>query len=209
VDALEYPALLDAVEEGFRASLGPDVDLELTGSTVLFTRVFDSLLRTMARSYGFALLVITPLLVLLIGDLRRGLVAMIPNLLPIYLVLALMGWTGIPLDASTLLIGGVIIGLAVDDTIHFMHKFSRYYEETGDARLAVHRTLTTTGAALFFTSLVLTAGFGVMLAAYMNNSFWFGVLAGTATLTAFAADILLAPALMVWVCERGDGDRIG
>jgi len=86
-----------------------------------------------------------------------------------------------------------------------MHEFSRYYEETGDARRAVHRTLTTTGAALLFTSLVLTPGFGVMLAAYMNDSFWFGVLAGTATLTAFAADILLAPALMVLVCEGVEG----
>jgi predicted RND superfamily exporter protein len=121
---------------------------------------------------------------------------MIPNLIPIYLVLALMGWTDIPLDASTLLIGGVIIGLAVDDTIHFMHKFGRYWEDTGDAHFAVHETLVTTGAAMLFTSLVLTLGFAVFLAAYMRNTFWFGLLAATGTAVAFAADILLGPALM-------------
>ena len=138
-------------------------------------------------------------MVALIGDLRRGLLAMIPNLVPIYLVLALMGWAGIPLDASTLLIGGVVIGLAVDDTIRFMHRWSRYYEDTGDARRAVRETLATTGAALLFTSLVLLGGFAAMLCAYMQNSFWFGLLAGTATIVAFLADVLLAPALMVLV----------
>ncbi len=196
-DAMEYPALLDAIERGFRDALGSGVGLEVTGHVALFTTVFSELVPTMARSYVFALLVITPLMVLLIGNWRRGLLAMIPNLLPIYLVLALMGWSGIPLDASTLLIGGIILGLAVDDTIHFMHKFGRYYEDSGDARRAVHETLATTGVALLFTSLVLSAGFAVMLASYMQNSFWFGALATVATITAFLADVLLAPALMV------------
>ena len=100
VDAMDFPPFLDAVEQVFREALGPDVELELTGGAVVFTSVFVNLITTLARSYAFALLVITPLMVLLIGNLRRGLVAMIPNLVPVYLVLALMGWTGIPLDAS-------------------------------------------------------------------------------------------------------------
>jgi predicted RND superfamily exporter protein len=204
VDAMAFPAFLEQVEKGFRDALGPDVELQLTGGAVVFTSVFVNLITTMARSYVFALVVITPLMVLLIGNLRRGLVAMIPNLVPIYLVLALMGWTGIPLDASTLLIGGIVIGLAVDDTIHFMHKFSRYYDETGDARFAVHETLATTGSALFFTTLVLAGGFAVMLGGYMLNSYWFGLLAGFATIVAFLADILMAPALMVLVTRRGE-----
>jgi hypothetical protein len=208
VDALAFPPFLDEVEQGFRAILGPDVELQLTGNVVLFTTVFNNLIRTMARSYAFALLVITPLMVILIGNLRRGLVAMIPNLIPIYLVLALMGWADIPLDASTLLIGGIVIGLAVDDTIHFMHKFSRYYDETGDPYFAVHETLATTGSALLFTSLVLACGFAVMMAGYMTNSFWFGLLAGFATIVAFLADILMAPALMVLVTRRRENREL-
>jgi predicted RND superfamily exporter protein len=200
-DAMLYPPFLAAVERGARDILS-GMQFEVTGGAVLFTRVFQAVIYSMASSYVFTLAVITPLMVLLIGNLRRGLLAMIPNLLPVYLVLALMGFAGIPLDASTLLIGGVIVGLAVDDTIHFMHKFGRYLDERGDARFAVHETLATTGSALLFTSLVLALGFAVLLAGYMQNTFWFGLLALTATVIAFVADILLGPALMVLVTDR-------
>ena len=82
---------------------------------------------------------------------------------PIAQALALMGWLGIPLDNSTLLVGCVIIGLAVDDTIHFMHRFQRYFVQTGDAREAVRLTLQTTGSAMLFTSMALASGFFVDL----------------------------------------------
>ena len=162
------------------------------------------LIITMARSYAIALVVITPLLVLLIGSLRRGFFGMIPNLIPVFLTLALMGWLSIPLDASTLLVGGIIIGVAVDDTIHFMHKFNRYYEETGDARLAVRETLLTTGSALLFTSLVLAGGAFVFLFGYMLTGKYFGLLFGFATIVAFLADVILGPALMVLVTRWED-----
>jgi predicted RND superfamily exporter protein len=121
---------------------------------------------------------------------------MIPNLLPIWLTLGLMGLLGIPLDNSTLLVGCVLIGLAVDDTIHFMHKFQRYFAASGDARRAVRETLETTGAALLFTTLVLTSGFAVMTLGYMKLSKEFGLLATFAAAAAFVADLLVAPALM-------------
>ncbi|MGI9591957.1 MAG: efflux RND transporter permease subunit, partial [Myxococcota bacterium] len=199
VDAMVYPKFIDAVQSSFTELLGADLAFELTGGAMLFTRVFEAVIYSMARSYVFALAVITPLMILLIGNLRRGLVAMIPNLIPIYLVLAFMGYVDVPLDAGTLLIGGVIIGLAVDDTIHFMHRFGRYYEESGDAHYAVHETLATTGTALLFTSLALASGYAVFLLSYMQNTFWFGALCLLGTITAFVADILLAPALMVLV----------
>jgi len=113
------------------------------------------------------------------------------------MMLGLMGWLDIPLDNSSLLIGCIVIGLAVDDTIHFMHKFHRYYEQTADARFAVRRTLETTGAALLFTSLILASGFAVMMFAYMDNTTDIGMLTSFATLSAFFADVLISPALMV------------
>jgi predicted RND superfamily exporter protein len=202
VDALLYPDFIDEIRSSYREILGEDLTFELTGGTVVFTRVFEAVIYSMARSYMFALGVITPLMILLIGSLRRGLVAMIPNLIPIYLVLAFMGYADVPLDAGTLLIGGVIIGLAVDDTIHFMHRFGRYYDERGDVYYAVHETLATTGTALLFTSIVLASGFAVFLMSYMQNSFWFGALCLLGTVVAFVADIVLAPALMVLVTRR-------
>jgi predicted RND superfamily exporter protein len=198
-DALVYPAFIEKIRGSWTEILGDDIRFELTGGTMLFTRVFEALIYSLARSYAFALAVITPLMIVLIGSLRRGVVAMVPNLIPVYLCLALMGYVDLPLDVGTLLIGGVIIGLAVDDTIHFMHRFGRYYEESLDAHYAVHETLATTGTALLFTSLVLAAGFSVFLLSYMQNTLWFGVLCLFGTTVAFLADILLAPALMVLV----------
>lgn len=197
VDAMVMPAFLEELALELREILGPDLEFSLTGGGVMFSRIFENIIVTLARSYAFALVIITPLMIVLIGNLKRGLIAMIPNLMPVYLVLAFMGYAGIPLDMTTLLIGGVVIGLAVDDTIHFMHKFNRYYEETGDPAAAVHQTLVTTGSALLFTSLVLGLGFSVFIAAYMVNIAWFGTLMSMAVVFAFLADITLAPALMM------------
>jgi hypothetical protein len=197
VDALKMPPFLEQLEPQVREILGPDVEIELTGGGVMFTRIFENVIVTLARSYVLALLTITPIMILLIGSVKRGLVAMIPNLIPVYLVIALMGFCDIPLDMTTLLIGGVVIGLAVDDTIHFMHKFIRYYEDSGDPAAAVHQTLVTTGSALLFTSLVLGLGFAVFMAAYMVNIMWFGLLSSFAVAVAFLADVTLGPALMM------------
>ena len=134
--------------------------------------------------------------VLLIGNLRRGLLSMIPNLVPIWLALGAMGFIGVPIDNSSLLIGCILIGLAVDDTIHFMHRFQRHLAQTGDTLEAVSRTLSTTGSALLFTTLVLTAGFFVMSTSHMSNIAAFGLISAFAALVAFIADIVLSPALM-------------
>jgi len=201
-DGMHTPPFVEKLTEGFREILGDDVEITPTGLGMLFGRTFSIVNPTLAKSYALALAIITPLMILLIGSLSRGLLAMLPNLIPIWMVLGLMGWLDIPLDNSSLLIGSIIIGLAVDDTIHFMHKFQRYFADLGDARLAVRRTLETTGAALLFTSGVLASGFAVLMLSYMNNTSEFGMLACFGTLSAFLADILVSPALMVLATRR-------
>ena len=202
VDDMHMPPLIEAIEGLFARALGDATDIETTGIGVLFGRSFSVINVTMARSYAIALSIITPLLILMIGNLRQGLIAMVPNLLPVFFTLGLMGSLGIPLDNSTLLVGCIIIGLAVDDTIHFMHKFQRYFAKTGDIEQAVSQTLETTGSALLFTSLVLSCGFGVMYFAYMENIKDFSVLATFAAVTAFVADVVVAPALLSLIGGR-------
>jgi predicted RND superfamily exporter protein len=183
-DAVVYPEFVAQIGAGFRQILGPELTIRMTGLTPLLSRMMANLARSMATSYSSALVV------------GRGLLSMLPNLMPITLTLGLMGWLDIPLDPSTLIIGGIIIGLSVDDTIHFMHKFHHYYDKSGNVRDAVNETLTTTGSALLFTSLVLASGFIVMLWGYMRPAVDFGILASTSTLIAFLANVLVAPALM-------------
>jgi predicted RND superfamily exporter protein len=207
-DALLYKGLLADVGALLGEQLGDRVDTELTGLMTLLANIFDAVIKSMMRSYLFALAVITPLMMLLLGSLRRGFVSMLPNLLPVLAVLGVMGWSGLALDSTTMLVGAMVIGIAVDDTIHFMHKFHRYYEETDDLEWAVRETLRTTGSALLFTTLVLAAGFAIFEFSEMGNLRIFGGLSAMAALVAFAADLLVAPALLAVVEGRRSRERM-
>jgi predicted RND superfamily exporter protein len=206
LDAFAYPALLDDLQSRLTPVLGEGVEIEITGLVPVLSRTFRAMVQSMARSYVVALLVIAPLMILLIGHLFRGLLSMIPNLTPVIMMLGYMGWTRVPVDGLSMMVGAIVIGLAVDDTIHFMHNFRRYYERSGDARAAIRQTLETTGRALLVTSLVLAAGFFTYTGAYLNNSRTFGLLAGGAILVAFLANVILAPSLMM-LATRGEARR--
>jgi len=170
--------------------------IHFTGIKAVMGAIFYELIYSMARSYVLAVLIITPLMIFLIGSVRLGLVSMIPNLAPIVLTLGIMGYCDWPLDAITLLIGSIALGLAVDDTIHFMHNFQRYYAQSGDSERAIRQTLSTTGHAMLFTSVVLAAGFMVYTLSIMSNLRHFGLLTALCIALAFLADVLFAPALV-------------
>ena len=199
LDAVEYSRVLTVFEENIRGLIHSDSTVTITGIVVIICRTFANIIQTMATSYLIAGLVISILMILLIGDLRLGLVSMVPNFLPIILGLAFMQLVGIPLDYSTIMVGGIAIGLAVDDTVHFMHNFRRYFARTGDAREAVRQTLTTAGRAMLFTTLILCSGFFILLFAELKSTVNFGLITGFTISMALLADFLLAPALMMLV----------
>ena len=200
-DAVAYSNFLDVVQEHFQRFY-PDEKIIITGMSTLLFRTVSNAIDSMARSYLYAFIIITILMVLLIGHLRIGLLSMVPNLAPIIVTLGLMGWFKIPMNLFTMLVGNIAIGLAVDDTIHFMHNFRRYFEETGDAKFAVMETLHTAGRAMLVTSCVLSIGFFIFVFATMNNLFHFGLLTGFTIVMALVADYFIAPALMMIVYKN-------
>ncbi len=207
VDAMAYGPFIEGVRSDLAGILGDDIEIEMTGFIPVLSRVVAAVITSMARSYLLAIMIITPLMILLLGQVRLGVMSMIPNLIPVVTTVGFMGWLGIPIDATTMMIGAMVIGLAVDDTIHFMHKFRVYYTESGNSKLAIRATLESTGTALLFTSLVLTGGFGVFMLASMVNTQNFGFLAAMGAIAAFAADLLVAPALMT-LATRRDGEAV-
>ena len=154
-DPLRYDGFIEEVEDEFRAVFGEGIAVSTTGFMGMMSKTVNNVIQGMIRSYGIAIAIITPLMILLIGNLRGGLVSMVPNLTPIVLTMGIMGWLGISIDMFTMMIGSIAMGLAVDDTIHFIHGFRRDYAKLGDARAAVRETLETTGRALLVTSTVL------------------------------------------------------
>ncbi len=195
-DAVLYKDFLDDISNRFKRVMGDGVEITTTGINALLSRTMSATIISMAESYLIAGVVITIMMILLIGNIRIGLVSMIPNLTPIILTLGLMGWLDLPLDLFTMLIGSIAIGLAVDDTIHFMHNYRRYHHDSGDVKEAVRKTLHTTGRAMFVTTAVLATGFFLYMGADMSNLRNFGLLTGFTIIMALLADFFLAPALM-------------
>jgi predicted RND superfamily exporter protein len=197
-DAVKYNRFIDIVGRYFNDNF-PEANITLTGMMALLSRTINNAIISMARSYVIALVVITALMIILIGRIRIGLLSMIPNLAPILLMLGVIGATPIKMDLFTMMVASIAIGLAVDDTIHFMHNFRRYYEQSGDPKQAVSETLHTTGRAMLVTTIVLSTGFLIFVFASMHNLIAFGLLTAFTILMALAADYLVAPALMVLV----------
>jgi len=196
VDSMLYRPFMEDLKRRFSQALGADNEITVTGMVALLGRTMSATMESMKQSYIIAMLVITLMMIAVIGNVRIGLISMIPNLVPIVLTLGLMGWFGIPINLFTMLIGSIAIGLAVDDTIHFMHNYRRYHHETGRVNEAVRNTLLTTGRAMLVTSVVLSIGFFLYMFATLSILQHFGLLTGFAILMALLADLFLAPALM-------------
>lgn len=195
-DTLEYAPFINTISNKFEEAFADSATIEVTGMMSLFSRTLEAAIFTTAKSYTIAFGAITIMMILLIGRIGSGLISMIPNLAPIAITLAMMQITGIPLNLFTMLVASIAIGLAVDDTIHFMHHFHRYLEKYGDVEIAVRRTLQTSGRAMLTTSIILSAGFFIFCFANMNNFIQFGLLTGITIMLALVADFILAPALM-------------
>ncbi|MEG3619295.1 efflux RND transporter permease subunit [Magnetovibrio sp. PR-2] len=196
VDSVYLQDLDATLIDTFQETLGDGVKLTVTGMNALLGRTMQATIYSMAESYVIAAGVIGLMMIAFLGNVRYGLVSMIPNLTPIVVTLGMMGWLGVPLDIFTMLIGSIAIGLAVDDTIHFMHNYRRYHHDTGSVEIAVKETLLGTGRAMLVTSVVLALGFFIYMFSIMHNLFNFGWLTGTAIILALLADTFLAAALM-------------
>ncbi|MHC4778687.1 MAG: efflux RND transporter permease subunit [Planctomycetota bacterium] len=187
------------VEEEF-----PDLgEVEINGTAPLFAWVEELILESqkkMAVVAGISILLMT---VLLLRSLRLSALAMVPNVLPVVVTLGLMGWAKIPLDAGTILIAGVAVGIAVDDTIHYLTRFGRERRAGLDVREALTKSHITVGHAIVNTSMVLFAGFAIIGFSSFRPIYTFGLLTGLTMILALLGDLLLLPALLLVFRRRG------
>ncbi|MCI5210310.1 MAG: Fis family transcriptional regulator, partial [Candidatus Electrothrix sp. ATG2] len=208
-DAVLYAEYMDIVEE-YLNEVFPDASVTMTGKMPLLVQVIKNSITTMTKSYTISLVVITLLMLVLVGRVRIGLMSMAANVIPILCVMGMMGMINIPLDLGTMIVGSLVLGIVVDDTIHFLHHFRRAFVETGNVETAVRDTLLSTGRAMFITSMVLSGGFFIFMVGSMVSSFRFGIICGCAVLFALVADFFLVPALLsIAYRKKGTGkDRI-
>ena len=201
MEAGEYTEISDALRKILQDGLSEDVEITITGMVPLFQRTLVAAMDSMATSYLVAFILIAIMMMILLGSVKIGLVSMIPNVLPIIITLGFMGLVNMPLDMFTMLVGAIVIGLSVDDTVHFFHNFAKYHKQGHTTKEAIEHTMTGTGRALVATSVVLSLGFFVYMFATLSNLINFGILAGGAILIALISNIILGPALLALITK--------
>ncbi|MDX1382228.1 MAG: MMPL family transporter, partial [Thermoanaerobaculia bacterium] len=187
------PVLERAVARARRAF--PEAEVWAGGDYVHVLEAQRSLLATMFVSLALTATIIALILFFLLGGGRRALAALLPNLLPPLLVVGLMGWLGMPLDSSTVMIGAVVLGLAVDDTLHTFGQYRLRVRSLPPAA-AIEATYERVAPAHMLTSLVLAAGLGICGFADLRPISHFGALSAAAVAGALLGDLLLLPVLL-------------
>lgn len=169
---------------------------QTTGVVKLYATTVTKLVNSQLRSLGFSFLVITFLMMLHIRSVKIGLLSMIPNVIPVLMTLGLMGLIGISLNVATVMISCIALGIAVDDTIHFLSRYRREIAVDGDIPAAIHRTMHSTGRAIIYTSLVIACGYSVIILSNFGPNRYFGILTAFTMLSALVADLLVLPYLI-------------
>ena len=185
----------------------PQFSTSVTGSIPLMMEMTAFISRAQLRSYVLVVCVIAVLLLLIFGSFRFGLMAMVPNIFPIIFMMGFTGWAGIALDSDTLLVMPLAIGIAVDDSIHFLTHYRTELLSGKNSRDAIRSSLTHVGQAMIYTSFVLAIGFLVFLMSIHQGLSNFGILASIAMFTALLADILLLPAMIYLIDPFKDSDN--
>lgn len=174
-----------------------------TGIGALWLQLINYISESQVRGLTLALFVITILISMIYGSLRMGLVSMVPNIGPILIVAGWMGWIGVDLDSSKLLIATVAIGIAVDDTIHMMTRLKMEFHALGNYAEAFQRTIQEVGRALVITSVTLVCGWSALLLSIMDAQVWFAILLSSTIILALLADFFVMPVLVFWLKPFG------
>ncbi|MBT7152156.1 MAG: MMPL family transporter [Deltaproteobacteria bacterium] len=175
----------------------PEMDISITGGLALMMELSDYITLSQAKSLGLAIVVISIILIFVFGSYRAGLISIIPNLIPATLTFGLLGLFSIPLDADTMVIAPVIIGVAVDDTIHFITHYRGEVLLDGDITRALKETIKEVGQAITFTSLILGLGFSVMAFSNHMGTSNMGRFGTLAIFVALLCDLFLLPAMIL------------
>ena len=174
----------------------PDMRVLVTGSIPLMMRATDEIAQSQYSSFILALVVICVIMMLTLGSVQGGLLSIIPNIIPALLSFGLMGLLGIPLDTDTLMIAPVIIGIAVDDTIHFMTHYRLELVRTRSMAIALKSTIDNVGKAVMYTTMVLGLGFAILSFSDYLGMAKIGFFGSLAIFVALLSDLFLIPAML-------------
>ena len=187
----EIYAKLDSLAKSFPSYLS----IECTGTTVVALRTNDYLVQSLVNSLGIALLLISIVMAFMFRRKSILFASLITNLIPIFTVLGILSWLGISIRPPTAMTFSVALGIAVDDSLHFLLRYRKELRQGSNRVEAIKATIINTGSALMITTTILVSGFSVLLLSAFLPTYQFGMLAAGMIGTALLCDLTLLPAL--------------
>ena len=169
----------------------------LAGMMVLYNNMLQSLFSSQILTIGFVVLALLIMFTVLFRSIKIALIAILPNVISAITVLGVMGLIGLPLDFITITIAAISIGIAVDDTIHYIHRFQEEYEIDQNYINSMHRCHGSIGNAMYYTSLTIIAGFSILVLSYFIPTILFGILTSLAMFIALITALTLLPRLII------------
>jgi predicted RND superfamily exporter protein len=197
-----------------RAHLIDDLGFEpeqihLTGMLVLYNNMLQSLFTSQIMTLSAVFVAILAMFVLLFRSLSLAFIALTPNLLAAGAVLGGMGLVGIPLDMMTITIAAITVGIGVDDTIHYVHRFKQEFALDRNYLAAMYRSHASIGKAMYYTSIIIVFGFSILSLSNFTPSIYFGLLTGLAMIAALLGAMLLLPKLILVIKPLGPEAEAG
>jgi hypothetical protein len=190
--------LLHRVRKIVGGFLPPDVTARVTGRAVQDVNTIEALVYGQIQSLALAVVVIWGVMIAALRSWKLGLLSLLPNLFPIALNFGIMGLFAIPLNTATALIAAVAIGMAVDNTIHFLAIYSKHRSEGLSRKDAVGDVILSKGRAMVSSSIILLIGFGVLIFSHFIPTIHFGLLCAVIMAAALAGDLIFLPSLALY-----------
>jgi hypothetical protein len=178
------------------AELFPGAKCTLLGDMIRYSEMSNRIIFGGLKSFGFSLLIIAIMLIFAFSSLKLGLIGMIPNVAPVILVGGVMGYFNFALDFSTITVMPLVLGIAVDDTIHLTTHLKMRYEQSGSCVKAMEATFREIGSTMFLTTIILCSMFSVYLFSPMRFLMVLGILIIIGLSSALLADYTITPALL-------------
>jgi predicted RND superfamily exporter protein len=202
--SLRRNELLNKIKKDLTGLLKLDEEnIHLSGMLVLYNNMLQSLFDSQILTLGITVLLLTAMFLVLFRSPKIAAVAMLPNVLSVAVVLGVMGWLNIPLDMMTITIAAISIGIAVDDTIHYIHRFKDEFQKDKNYLNTMHRCHGSIGHAMYYTSITIIIGFSILAMSNFIPSVYFGLLTGLAMLIALLGALTLLPKMLMLVKPFG------
>ncbi|MEA3314266.1 MAG: MMPL family transporter [Campylobacterota bacterium] len=172
-------------------------DYKVTNLLVIYNNMLQSLFSSQIQTIGITMFLLFSMFLILFRDIKIATIAMSANIIPVGVIFGFMGWMNIPLDMMTITIAAISMGIAVDDTIHYIHRYNQEMLIERNVKKAIFNAHKTIGTAMFYTSTIIVIGFSILVLSNFIPTIYFGILIMIAMIMAILADLLLLPVLLL------------